>query len=344
MSLVPLDVSPKPQGEEGAPQSFRDRKLSQLHSEVEPVPGTPKEPIAESEEDGYPDEDLATAEFEDNEGDAEIEGEEAEIDSDAELEESEEAEEDERGETIETLRAEKLKVEQALSRVTENRKKIEQDFSDGIAANTRLKFDLEDTIEQQKAQGQVWLHMANQQVQKYENLNWSQVPPEKLGAYKQQATQAMNQRDQIMQVYSGLEEKSKQARELAKDREAEVSRNWLSTNIPNWGNELYSKLGEHATSLGYSAEDFQDITDFRIMNMIHKDFEKQQAVSKVQRVKTQQKARAPRNRNGRPQPKNAKGRFTSARKEAFSKPGDKESFREMKLRQMQAERGRGEGR
>jgi hypothetical protein len=194
------------------------------------------------------------------------------------------------------------------------------------------------------SQGEFWLGMANQQVAKFENLDWTQIPPEKMAAVRLQAQQAMANRNQVVQHFKNLTEQNGKAREQVKGREAEIAKNVLARRIPGWGDELYGKLRDHSVQLGYSSDDFNDLTDWRVMDLIHRDYERGLAIQKVTRVKRKQKARVPRNRNGRIQPRSAKGRYKGAREDAFANPGDKGSFREMKFRQMQGERKRGEGR
>ena len=353
MPLAPLaPVDQKPQGGEAgaeAPTSFRDRKLHALQGEAEPTPGKPPEPSAESDEDGYPDEPTAgvVAEFEDDEDTA---GEEDEVprgESDDELDpggEDDSVEGDEDEPTVKGLQQDLLTAQQALSRATANRKQIEEDFSTGIAENISMRHQLEDTMQSSTAQGEFWLGMANQQVSKFENLDWSQIPPEKMAAVRLQAQQAMANRGQIVQHFKNLAEKNSKDRELIKGREAEIAKNVLSRRIPGWGDALYGKLRDHSVQLGYSSDEFNDLTDWRVMELIHRDYERGEAISKVQSVKRKQKAQVPRNRNGRLPPRSAKGRYRGAREDAFANPGDKGSFREMKFRQMQGERKRGEGR
>lgn len=351
MSLAPLsEVSPTPtSGEEGAERatSFRERKLSALQSEVEPSPGRPNASAESVQEDGYPEEPLETGAL-DIEDTADVEDEAAELDPDAELGESEEVEDidgEEVEETVESLKAEKLRLEQTITNITKNRKQIESDFRDSITGNIEFRHQLEDTVEQVQAQGAIWLALANQQVEKFERLDWTQIPPEKLATTRAAAQKAMQNREAIAQKFQAVMEQTKGARERAKNREAELSRDILSRRIPNWDDEHYATLLKHAVEHHhFTPEEVNDITDWRVIEMIHRDWERGQAVEKVQRVQRKQKARTPRGRSGRDQPRSAEGRFRSARDTAFANPGDKGSFREMKAQALARERKQGVGR
>ena len=346
MPLQPLaDVTQQPdQGDAAAARqpTFRERKTEQLQGETQPQPGR-REDLAESDdpEMGYPDESLDSLDDEGHDSDVESDEPGALTESTPDQDDDTADAEDDTELSYEDLQAKYKSAVQEISRVTANRKKIEQDFSDGIADNIKYRHQLEDLNAQAEQRAQFFLGLANQQVQTLENADWSQVPPEKMAAAKQRYQKAVHERDQLVQVFQATQRQAHEALEQVKKREAEIARNQLHTRIPQWNDEHYGRLREHAVTLGWSTDEYNDLTDWRIIELIHRNWEANQAVEKVQNVKRKRQARAPRNRNGRPQPRNADGRYRKSRDDAFERPGDKGSFREMKMRQMERERNAG---
>lgn len=342
MALQPLgDVTQQPDtgdAEASRQPSFREQKLAELQAEPQPVPGRREHP-AESEdpETGYPED------YPEDDGGHHSDGESEELGALEQLspESEDEPTADETELSYDDLRDKYRSLEQEFSRVTANRKKIEQDFSDGITENIGFRHQLEDLTSQAKQRAEFFLGMANQAVQKWEKIDWQNVPPEKMANYKQRYQKAVSDRNQLLQVMQATQKQNEGARELVRRREAEIARNQLQRRIPEWSDEHYGTLREHAKGLGYSVGEYNDLTDWRVIDLIHRDWQSKQAVDKVQNVKRKNKARPPRNRNSRPQPRNADGRYQKARDEAFDRPGDKSSFREMKMREMERERRQG---
>lgn len=348
MALAPLgegDAAAAKGGDAAAeaPKSFRERKLSQLQSEEEPKPGKPRS-SAESAEDGYPDDEDPREDLLDDEDDADLDGDADDEDLDDQEAEDEEADEDEDEEdelSADEWREKAENLQRELSRVTENRKKIEADFRNSTAENITFRHQLEDSVEQVTEQGKFWLNLAQSQVQQFENLDWSQVPPDKMAQVKAQAQQAMHRRDQILQRFQAMAQHAEQAREDSKRRQAELSRNVLSTRIEDWSNEKYAQIREHSAKFHFTPDEFNEITDWRIIELLHRDLEREKAVETVQRVKRKRKARVPHNKSQRRPDRSANGRFQSAKAAAHANPGDRSKFREMQRQKLARERGAG---
>ena len=335
MSLAPLEVSPKPEGgEEGA--SFKERALQRLQSEQEPEPGQPQD-LAESAEDVEPELDESNL----DEGYDAAADDDEETESDEVLDDESEVEDDEsEEETVEGLKAEKLRLEQKISQITENRKKIESDLTDSISENITFKHKLDDSVNAVQASAGVFLTLANQKVERFNNMDWSKVPADKVNDYRAAAQKAVNERDQLFQTIKQVMDNANGQRETAKKREAEISRDILKRRIPNWGDEVYSQIAKHAVEKHhFSAEEFGNLTDWRVVELLHKSMENEQAVEKVQKIERKRKAKAPRNRHGRPAPRNAKGRANQSRENAHANPGDRSATRQFFMDKLAAERG-----
>ena len=51
----------------------------------------------------------------------------------------------------------------------------------------------------------------------------------------------------------------------------------LKTNIPNWNNDLYYKIGEYAQGLGVTSEEFNKVSDHRLITALWKAMQFDQA-------------------------------------------------------------------
>ena len=124
-----------------------------------------------------------------------------------------------------------------------------------------------------------------------------------------------------------------------KEREAEIARERLKTRIPDWSSDMYRSLGELAQEYGYSAEEFFESTDYRMVLMLNDVAKSREAANVVTESVKKTKQSPPRHRAARAQERNAKGQFTSAQKDFMeTRPGTKGSFAAMKAAQLRAER------
>ena len=349
MALQPLDSVPGTQAE--APSNtFAERTMQRLQGEKEADVGSPQQfQQSESAEDVSPEEAEydAQAEYEaqDDEGYASeaeedtegaLLGEESPEDSD----ESEDTEAPEEG-SAEYWEARFRGAEKALSKATENRRAIEKEFADGISENITFRHNLEDLNNQAQQRAEFFLNLASQTVNQWEQLDWNQVPPEEIGKAKAQYQQAVAQRDQLTQALDQVSKKAAEDREISKTRQAEISRSVLQRRIPDWSDDKYREVMSHGMKFGFDQKEMTEIVDWRVIMLLHNDMQTQQATEKVQQLKTEQKAKRPRNRNARQQPRNAQGRFRKSKDEAFAKPGDKGAFRQMMADRLAIERERG---
>ncbi len=341
MSLV--DETPVADTPNQAPQdrqpSFLERKRAELNSESAPDDvGTPDQFNAESAED-VDHEESPIGEYEDQVEDAD--GEDTPEESD--LVDDENADDDDSNPEGEHDWEERHRQAQGeLTRLQQERKTEREENSKAVEENIGLRHDLEDQLALAQRQGQFLHNLLNQNVLQYENMDWSQVPVEKTAELRQQHQLAVNSRNQMQAALEQMAAQGKQAVEHAKLREAEVSKQVLKRTIPNWGKEVYSDIQNHVVErYGFTPKEFSEITDHRLIRLMHSNLEHDQALAKVKEVKRQGKKRGPKNRNAKPPARNQQGRFQSAQDDARANPGDRSRIRNAFEQKLAAERERG---
>lgn len=348
-----LAAEANPQREPSAPEpqtDFRSRMRQRLAAERNsPEPAGPPEGYEDGEAnrsestsdavgEGY-EEALDPARQADEEASPEPEeltGEEAESE-DAVTETSEDDTETEVTMTeVEALREEARKAEEA-------RRNMERDYrikTHKIAAAIR---DVEQQGTVVKQQAQFFANLAEQSLQQFNGVNWDALKsdPAKYQQTKAAFEAAIGQRDMLKRALGQIGEQHTQLLEQAKDREAEVSRDILKTTLPDWSNELYGKLRSFAMEeLAYTAEEFDDMTDWRRIRDIHAQYQIANAskrVAKLPRKQGKQPVNRQRERQIQSQ-RDAKGRFQNSRQRLFDQPGDREARRNFFQDKLRAER------
>ena len=314
--------------EQNAGLSFREMKAQQLSAErgesEEPAPRlTSEDPevedVVDTEEDNAIEEEPI---------------EESELDEPTDELEADDDDED----STEDYRAKYTELEKEYRRVTENRKKREQEHAEAMSNFVRSKHEFEDTITEAKRGAEYYANLANQQVAQFQNINWSQVPPDQVQNLQMQAAQAQQFAHQRMQEFESLKQWEQERRDQLRSREAEMAVARLRASIPEWSNEHYQALGEVAREAGFSPEEYGEITDPRIIELLHYRWKTEQAVKGVKKTVKQRKAKPPQNRSGKLPPRNVKGQFRQAEKDFRENPNRRGAFAKLKAAQLQMER------
>lgn len=336
------------QGE--APQSFAERKRAQLGEEraqrgpeanVQQEPELQERSPRQELESG---EDLSQSEmYTDETPEAEAGGYDGyDVDEDDDLQGEAPASDtdDLPEEPVENWEKRYKEAERKLSEVTENRRAIEQEHADMMSANLSLKHGLEDQFNEAKRYVEAFKGGYDQQIAQLENaFNTGMIPPDELNNARTQYQQLVQQRNGLTQHIEQMSQQQAAAEQLERERKAEIARVRLARTIPGWGKEKFEELGQYATSIGYSAEEFGEAIDYRFFELLNDSMQLRQAGDKVKNVKRQSKASGPK-RNARQQPRSADGRFRQAKQAFHDNPGQRGRFAEMKLAEMRKERRR----
>ena len=341
MSLAPLTDTGAQSDTPAAEQetTLRQRMVERLQGEADPEPGKPEDLSEQSAEDGNPDDDSQGFEDDQDAGDADEE--QADLEEGA-LADDEEPADDSELEEVEAADHDWEKrytdLEKKFREVTANRKAIEGEMTETIESNIRARHELEDLTAQVQTHADYYLGLANQAVNQWENFDWSSLEPEQKAAAKQQYAAAERYRDQLLSDLQVTAEQVKQAQNQVKQREAEIAKRILKASIPQWGDEHYAKLRDKAANLGYTPEEFNEVTDHRFIQLIHRAWEQDQAAESVQNVQRKRKAKRPGNQNARQPERNERGRFKQQAERHRENPGNREHTREFFRQKLAAER------
>ena len=227
----------------------------------------------------------------------------------------------------------------------ERAKSMERDYrvkTHKIADATRA---LEDQTSVVKTQADFILNEANMGVSQFDNVDWNQLrtKPEEYQRMKQMFEQACMLRDRLVNQLGGIAEHHKQILEQAKGREAAVSKDILRSTVVDWSNELYGKLRGYAVEeLSYTAEEFDDMTDWRRLRDIHAQYELAQAPKTVVRLQ-RKRGKTPVNAQRETptgQVANPQGDLQTARKDLHENPGNPQARRSFFQQKLAAERRR----
>jgi len=300
---------------ENTPMSFRESKAAELREEwsgrMEAQPTSEERERVTSEAPTQPEDDYEdVVDAEDNATDEDMPTEEAELDEPTESDGAD----DESGEVDYKSQYEALEKE--YRRVTANRKQIEQDRADEAEAFVRMKHDYTDTHAQLVQQAEFYANLPKQQLQQLQQVNPATLQPEQQAQYYQAVNAATQQAQFLEQQLNGIREEGSKRLEAMKQREAELASARLKASIPEWSNEHYRELGNVAANNGFSAEEYLQITDPRIIELLHKEWKASKASEAVKNTVKQRKANPPRSRSANQQPRNSRGQYEKARREA----------------------------
>ena len=127
---------------------------------------------------------------------------------------------------------------------------------------------------------------------RFEGVNWERVAVENPDGYQQ----AKANFEQTKSTYDYIKAQADQYRgqqqqqvDAEQKEAAQESLTVLKTNIPNWSNDLYYKIGEYALKdLGVSGEEFNQVADHRMITALYKamQYDQQKTVVTKKKLKS----------------------------------------------------------
>jgi hypothetical protein len=229
-------------------------------------------------------------------------------------------------------------TQRMLSEVTERRREREAEQAEIVESALAMRHQLEDTLQEAQQFAQVYMHGFDSQIANLERaFSSGMIEPDKLPQARQQHQMLVQQREQLRHQVEQMQSMESEAKKRARQREAEISRAKLSRAIPNWNQETYRKIGAYAQERGYTSSEFAQITDHRVIELLHDSMQLRSAGRAVDKVRTRTKSRAP-NRTAREQPRSADGRYKQAQQEFHERPNERGAFAKMKLADLQRQR------
>lgn len=324
--------------ESGAP-SFREAAMARMAEERDEAPVQPApEHVAgeEPEEVDFGTTEPATEEVVDSE-----EQEFIEDGDDIDPEESDEDEDidDEVPMDVKYQRLEKQykDLQRQFTKDRMQREEHESQLSESMVSVTRTQHELEDSLTGARQMAELlqqqWSGNANQ----FRNIDWSQVPADKVQQVQNMAQSAFRQEQEANQRLAQIHEQQTLAFQQKMTRQAELASRALQVKIPEWGSETYSSIRGHAESMGLSPEMFNMITEPSVIEMFYHSMLYKGAGKKAKTV-AKRKSQKPASANQARQGRNAKGQFMNAKKAFEESPNTRGAFAQMKAAQLAAER------
>lgn len=194
--------------------------------------------------------------------------------------------------------------------------------------------------------------VANHRVNVFETqIDWGTLRtqnPDLARQYDQAYQQARQERELLKQRHDEIVKSLTEQRETAKRQEAQFARDVLMSRPEFIDREggfnvgYFGQMRQYAVEeRGWHAEDFDDLTDHRVLSLLADAYQVAKAPKEVRRLTKKRKspptARQREKRTALP-PRNSQGRFQSER-QAFLETGDRSHFRAATLARLQSERG-----
>ena len=221
---------------------------------------------------------------------------------------------------------------------------IQQEYATKAQSMAEAITGIERFHDEVETEASFYESLAEQSLSVFDKVNWTELQsePEKYQATRQEFTVAVKNRDQLVAASKELKTRHKQALKEMKDKEASLSREILSFKVPSWSNDLYTEMRTFAVErLNYSAEEFDDISDWRRIRDIHAQFVFAQAPKNVEELRKATAKRKPdvaKSRKTGQQARNSKGQFETSRQSLYDNPGDRDARRKYFQDKMAAER------
>lgn len=229
-------------------------------------------------------------------------------------------------------------TQRQLTRLNEERRERDAEQAQLVEQAVSLRHELEDQLDSARRYAAVYVDGMNAQIANLERaFQTGQIEPDKMADARQQHQTLIQQREFIRQQVEQLDNMQKEALQKERERKAEMARVRLARTIPNWGRETYQQLGQYAQERGYSAAEFAETTDPRLIELLHDSMMLRKAGKKVTSVRQRRQQNAP-TRTAREQPRSADGKFRKAQQQFRQNPGDRKAFRAMKEAQLAKER------
>ena len=329
-NITPAESNPLTGESVPAPTSFRERKLAQMAGEhrlevetdritnlpqAELPQREPREPahqpefqqtpepnLTEGEPPGYPSENEPT-------GDLPEPGVELTPNPDVDLPPQESVDWESRYNEAEELRGSmQSDYQRKTQKIADDRRELKRGF------------------EVQTQVSEAYVQRAEQSLAQWQGVDWQglrrTLDPadynQRVAQYQQVATQV----DQAKNNHQAMVDYAGKTLDDQKESEAEVSKDILKNTIPKWGNELYGHLRNYAVeSLGFSPAEFDDVTDHKVIALIHRNWSTSNAGKTVEQVTRQQSQRPP--NGGNLPPRGTDGKFRNSKTAWLENPGQR---------------------
>tara|TARA_B100000073_G_scaffold334961_1_gene328056 strand:+ start:4422 stop:5417 length:996 start_codon:yes stop_codon:yes gene_type:complete len=223
------------------------------------------------------------------------------------------------------------------------RQKMQTDYTQKTQELANKNRQLRDDIQLNEGISQSYLSAAEQQVQFWAGTDWNHLQrtmdPRQYQLEVQKYQKAINDRDQMQRFHNDIVERHKAQQTKVREHEIEVSSDILATTIPNWGQDTYQSVAQFSIDkLGWTEQEFMDITDHKVMSALHYRWSTENANSRVQNIKRESSQQPPASgRNKAQQGRSSDGKFRSARQEMIDNPNVRGSARNYFMEKLKRE-------
>tara|TARA_R110002020_G_scaffold42958_2_gene125296 strand:- start:6008 stop:7045 length:1038 start_codon:yes stop_codon:yes gene_type:complete len=344
---MPLeDQGQQSQGQ--APQSFVERKAAQLSTERDSQgPDTQRAaPDQDSDLSQAPDLNLESAELDDGYESAGEDDQQHDLDDEqqGELADSDDLDDQApEGQHADDLNSDPAGYEKRykdlqseVQHILESKSANNREHAESMGEHLKMRFSLEDQLTEAASRVEFLKNTMEGNAQRFQNIDWSKVPPEKVQEVQAQAQQAFMMQQQAQTTFNQVMEQVDTTRETVKKREAEIAKIRLRRSIPNWDNKTYGELRNFAVESGMPPEAFNDITDPVIIEWAHNAMIGSKAQRSVQ-VKKKKRSQPPRGRSARASQRNDRGQYAKKQTE----PNQRGSFADKHKHRLANERRQG---
>lgn len=300
--------------------SFRDRAMNRLEQESKPKETPDVSEAEESNADahqpdaGYPEDSVDRSDQEQPDGQL------------ADGVEDSDVVDDDKFADISTA-----DLRQRVTEAEERHDLMQRDYTQKTQKLGESRKELLTSLEQSQRVAAVYVDRASAQLKRYEGVDWKQLQstldPQQYNQRVSEYRQVVSMRDRAVTEHEQIKQFADQQVEKVRNDQAEISRDILKTTVPDWGNELYGSLREFAVnSLDFSSKEFDDITDHRIISLIHRDWKISNTGKTVEKIQQGNQPTPPRGGN-KERPRGTDGRFRNAQQDHFNNPGDRDKTR-----------------
>lgn len=204
--------------------------------------------------------------------------------------------------------------------------------------------ELLSSLEQSQQLAGVYANRANQAVAQFNGVNWQQLQstldPQSYSKRVAEYQQAVQARDREVKAHEQIQTYVKEQTDKHNNEAAEISRDVLRSTVPGWGNDLYQTLREYAVNaLDYSQPEFDEITDYRIIKLIHASWNVAGTGSRIENIQHNgSRLQQPNGGPNKKQPRGVDGRFRQAQEKHLANPGNRDLTRDAFRERLQRER------
>ena len=228
----------------------------------------------------------------------------------------------------------------AAEEAIEAKQSMERDYRRKTHRIAQTVDELRERVVEASATHEVLLREAQAEMLPFEGVDWGALQQDP-ARYQQAAaayTQAQQRYQRRVAEAEQLKARRQQMYDDARKKQAEVSQDILRSQLPGWSGEMYQAIREFAVEqFDYTPQEVDEQVDWRWVMAMDAA---RRALRRPGVKGVRETAKPPTNGKNRPagRPRDAKGKYQSARQAAFDRPGDRSAFRQLQQAKLRAER------